>query len=115
MKSRSVLAALFLVFLVVATRPASGQALPILITVDENGNTGVPARQVGHNIVFDLNASYTLATGFGKTKFTAGINNEADGLFGSIQASPEPGTLALLLLAVCVIGVYRRSSAAGKA
>jgi uncharacterized protein (TIGR03118 family) len=46
--------------------------------------------------------------------FTAGINNEADGLFGSIQASPEPGTLALLLLAGCVIGVYRRSSAAGK-
>src|SRR5207248_1322505 len=41
MKSRSVLAALFLVFLLVAlvaTRPASGQALPILITVDEHGN-----------------------------------------------------------------------------
>jgi len=28
--------------------------------------------------------------------FTAGINKEADGLFGNLSATPEPGTLALL-------------------
>ena len=39
-----------------------------------------------------------------KVYFSAGINGEADGLFGSIQAVPEPGAVALLL-AVFVPGI----------
>ncbi len=38
---------------------------------------------------FDPNALY----------FTAGINGEQDGLFGSIGVAPEPGTLALMAIA----------------
>jgi uncharacterized protein (TIGR03118 family) len=36
--------------------------------------------------------------------FTAGINGEADGLFGSIAPAPEPGTLSLMLGAVGSLG-----------
>jgi PEP-CTERM motif len=32
--------------------------------------------------------------------FTAGLNDEQDGLFGSISAVPEPASLALLLVGV---------------
>jgi uncharacterized protein (TIGR03118 family) len=36
--------------------------------------------------------------------FTAGINNEADGLFGQIQvATPEPGTLSMLALGLVAL------------
>ncbi len=37
--------------------------------------------------------------------FTAGINGEADGLFGDIQATPEPGTLLLMLTGVGLLGL----------
>jgi PEP-CTERM motif len=36
--------------------------------------------------------------------FTAGINGEADGLFGSIAPAPEPGTLSLMFGAVGSLG-----------
>lgn len=32
--------------------------------------------------------------------FTAGINEEVDGLFGTIQATPEPGTAAMMLVSL---------------
>ena len=40
--------------------------------------------------------------------FTAGINNEADGLFGSIQVVPEPGTLAPIALGLALTLLLRR-------
>lgn len=44
--------------------------------------------------------------------FTDGINGEADGLFGSISAVPEPSTWAMLLLGFAGVGLmaYRRKS-----
>ena len=47
--------------------------------------------------------------------FSAGINNEADGLFGSIQAVPEPATLGTvgLLLAGAVLVQMRRGGRRG--
>jgi uncharacterized protein (TIGR03118 family) len=47
--------------------------------------------------------------------FTAGINGEADGLFGSIAPAPEPGTLSLMLTALGSLGgtlVWRRKRGA---
>jgi uncharacterized protein (TIGR03118 family) len=43
--------------------------------------------------------------------FTAGINDEVDGLFGAVAVTPEPGTLGLLtvgVLAVSVSAIRRR-------
>jgi uncharacterized protein (TIGR03118 family) len=44
--------------------------------------------------------------------FTDGINGERDGLFGSIQAVPEPSTWAMMILGFTGIGfmAYRRKS-----
>jgi uncharacterized protein (TIGR03118 family) len=36
--------------------------------------------------------------------FTAGYNNQKDGLFGDIQATPEPGTIALVLSGLSFLG-----------
>lgn len=47
---------------------------------------------------FDANALY----------FTAGPNDEQDGLFGSLQAVPEPGTFALLSSGVALLVIRRR-------
>jgi uncharacterized protein (TIGR03118 family) len=43
--------------------------------------------------------------------FTAGINNETNGLFGEINAVPEPGTFGLLALAGCAFILLRKSAA----
>lgn len=46
--------------------------------------------------------------------FSAGINNEADGLFGEIQVVPEPGTLgtaALVLAMGLIFGTVRKQRA----
>jgi uncharacterized protein (TIGR03118 family) len=40
--------------------------------------------------------------------FTAGINNQADGLFGSIQVVPEPQALALVLVGLAGFVLYGR-------
>lgn len=42
--------------------------------------------------------------------FTAGLNDEADGLFGKIQSVPEPGSATLILLGAGALGLgyYRR-------
>lgn len=62
---------------------------------DANGdpivNSGLWALQFRSPLsTFDSNALF----------FTAGINNQADGLFGEIQATPEPTTLSMLGLAL---------------
>ncbi len=66
---------------------------------DQNGNPFVNSglwslefRTGGPNV--DTNALY----------FTAGINGEADGLFGKISLSPEPGTLSLMFGALGSFG-----------
>jgi uncharacterized protein (TIGR03118 family) len=47
-----------------------------------------------------------------KLYFTAGLNDEHDGLFGSLQAVPEPSTSLLLAGALLLGGVLRRRMAA---
>jgi hypothetical protein len=42
--------------------------------------------------------------------FTAGINGEADGLFGQIQQAPEPGTLSMLGLGLGVVALAFRKA-----
>jgi uncharacterized protein (TIGR03118 family) len=76
-----------------AFNPTTGTFLGTLR--DKNGNpivnNGLWALQFRSPLsTFDSNALF----------FTAGINNQADGLFGEIQASPEPTTLSLLGLAL---------------
>jgi uncharacterized protein (TIGR03118 family) len=39
--------------------------------------------------------------------FTAGYNNQLDGLFGEIQTTPEPGTIALVLSGLSFLGARR--------
>jgi uncharacterized protein (TIGR03118 family) len=39
--------------------------------------------------------------------FTAGINNEADGLFGAIQPTPEPATLGMLGLGMLALVCFK--------
>jgi hypothetical protein len=70
-----------------------------------NGSNGMPIvnpflwslefRKGGTNV--DLNALY----------FTAGYNNQLDGLFGEIQATPEPATIALVLTGLSTLGARR--------
>ncbi len=42
--------------------------------------------------------------------FTAGINNQQDGLFGAISAVPEPTTVMLALLGACSVIVLKKRS-----
>ena len=51
----------------------------------------------------------------GKVYFTAGLNDEADGLFGSIAAVPEPSTWALMLLGFGAVGLAVRRRRNGAA
>ena len=47
--------------------------------------------------------------------FTAGINGEADGLFGEITPAPEPSTLVLLGLGLGGLGLLRRKARISRA
>ena len=48
--------------------------------------------------------------------FTAGLNNQHDGLFGAISFVPEPGTLGIVLLglAMLALGSFRRFTRSGR-
>jgi uncharacterized protein (TIGR03118 family) len=50
-----------------------------------------------------------------KVYFTAGLNGEQDGLFGSLSAVPEPSSWALMLFGFGVIGAGMRRRRGGKA
>src|SRR5262249_39875099 len=52
------------------------------------------------------------AHGFSTNKlyFAAGINDEADGLFGSVQPTPEPGTIFLLAAGLISVAYLRSKS-----
>lgn len=43
--------------------------------------------------------------------FTAGIRNEAGGLFGKLAAVPEPGTLSIVALGVAMLGLRKKVTA----
>jgi hypothetical protein len=55
----------------------------------------------GNGVQSDANTLY----------FAAGINNELNGLFGSIAPIPEPATLALFAAGLGLVGLRRRKSA----
>ena len=81
--------------------PLTGAFLGVVTTVsgDPIVNSGVwglsfHAAAAG----FDPNTLY----------FAAGINNEADGLFGTIQAVPEPSSLGLIMSAALALGAWIR-------
>jgi iron complex outermembrane recepter protein len=60
----------------------------------------LPARQVGHNWTVDLNASYTLLSGIGKTLLLVGVNNVFDQAPQYVYAAPlansDPNTYDFL-------------------
>jgi len=49
----------------------------------------------------------------GKVYFTAGLNGEEDGLFGSLSAVPEPSSWALILIGFGAIGMRVRRKTKG--
>lgn len=53
-------------------------------------------------------------TGFSSTTlyFTAGLNNQMDGLFGSIQVAPEPAAVGFAIIGLLSIAIARRRSRA---
>ena len=61
-------------------------------------NSGLWGIAFGNGVTGDANTLY----------FNAGINGEADGLFGSIRAIPEPGSLLLLTAGLGVVGLRAR-------
>ena len=85
--------------------PNTGAFLGILTDSQGNPlvNSGLWALDFGNTSAgSDPNALY----------FTAGINNQADGLFGSIAAAtPEPGTMALALAGLLGVAGYIRRRA----
>jgi hypothetical protein len=67
----------------------------------------------GQPIVNDYLWSLSFRTGGANVNtdalyFTAGINNQQDGLFGEITAIPEPGTLLIASLGLFALGFRKR-------
>lgn len=81
--------------------PATGAFLGVI-----SGSNGLPLVNDGLWAI----AFRAPASGFDPNTlfFTAGINNEADGLFGSIQAVPEPGTVLLIGLGLAIVCGLKR-------
>lgn len=81
--------------------PATGQFIGSLYDISGNplAIDGLWALTFGNGgLAGDANTLY----------FTAGPNEERDGLFGSLQNVPEPATMSLLGLAGIMIGAVRR-------
>ena len=80
-----------------AFNPTTGA---FLATLDGTGGTPLVNQ--------DLWALAVTPTAPDAVYFTAGINGQRDGLFGDIVASPEPGSLALVVLSSIALGLFSR-------
>ena len=86
---------------ILAYNPTNGAYLGTL-----DGTDGMP-------IVNDFLWSLDFRTGGANTNpdtlyFTAGINNQQDGLFGAINLAPEPGGLVLMMVGLLAVGLAKR-------
>jgi uncharacterized protein (TIGR03118 family) len=74
----------------------------IPINTGANSPGGLWSLAFGNGVTGDSNTLF----------FTDGINGEADGLFGSLSAVPEPSTWAMMILGFAGVGflAYRRKS-----
>jgi uncharacterized protein (TIGR03118 family) len=60
---------------------------------------GLWALDFGNGVTGNANTLY----------FTSGVNNQLDGLFGSITAVPEPGSIVMLFLGMGSLGLFQLS------
>jgi uncharacterized protein (TIGR03118 family) len=86
---------------ILAFNPNSGAFLGFLLGTDGNpiANSGLWGLTFGNGASnSDPNTLY----------FVAGINGETDGLFGTIQAVPEPSSMALVVIGSVGLAAWRR-------
>ena len=71
----------------------------ITVNTGYNSPVGLWAIDFGNGVTGGVDTLY----------FTAGVNNQVDGLFGSISSVPEPGSIVLLILGMGSLGLFQLS------